>query len=52
MPALRWTAGLSAQSVGGVNVNNREQWDYFECPLGCGRFVYRPRTKKLRRETD
>ena len=38
--------------VGGVNVNNREQWDYFECPRGCGRFVYRPRTKKLRRETD
>lgn len=38
--------------VGGVNVNNREQWDYFECPRSCGRFVYRPRTKKLRRETD
>ena len=38
--------------VGGVNVNNREQWDYFECPQACGRFVYRPRTRKLRREPD
>lgn len=38
--------------VGGVNASNREQWDYFECPRACGRFVYRPRTRKLRRETD
>ncbi len=35
--------------VGGVNARELEQWDYFECPQGCGTFQYRQRTRKLRR---
>jgi twitching motility two-component system response regulator PilH len=35
--------------VGGVSARNAEQWDYFECPHGCGTFQYRERTRKLRR---
>ncbi len=35
--------------VGGVSVRHAEQWDYFECPNGCGPFQYRQRTRKLRR---
>jgi two-component system, cell cycle response regulator DivK len=35
--------------VGGVSERHREQWDYFECPNGCGNFQYRQRTRKLRR---
>lgn len=35
--------------VGGVSAHNAEQWDYFECPHGCGTFQYRVRTRKLRR---
>jgi hypothetical protein len=35
--------------VGGVNARSAEQWDYFECPAGCGEFQYRQRTRKLRR---
>jgi CheY-like chemotaxis protein len=35
--------------VGGVSARNSEQWDYFECPQGCGTFQYRERTRKLRR---
>jgi CheY-like chemotaxis protein len=34
--------------VGGVSARNAEQWDYFECPHGCGTFQYRERTRKLR----
>ena len=34
--------------VGGVNASHAEQWDYFECPSGCGTFQYRQRTRKLR----
>jgi hypothetical protein len=33
---------------GGANARNVEQWDYFKCPLGCGEFQYRRRTRKLR----
>jgi CheY-like chemotaxis protein len=36
-------------NVGGVSVHHVEQWDYYECSLGCGTFQYRPRTRKLRR---
>jgi CheY-like chemotaxis protein len=32
--------------VGGVKTRT-EQWDYFECPGGCGEFRYRVRTRKL-----
>jgi two-component system cell cycle response regulator DivK len=35
--------------VGGVSERHREQWDYFECPNGCGDFQYRQRTRKLRK---
>jgi DNA-binding response OmpR family regulator len=34
--------------VGGV-ATKTEQWDYFECPAGCGTFQYRRRTGRLRR---
>jgi two-component system, cell cycle response regulator DivK len=43
----RWL--LYARShVGGVNSQNAEQWDYYECPTSCGTFQYRQRTRKLR----
>ncbi len=35
--------------VGGVSARHTEQWDYFECPTGCGSFQYRERTRKLRK---
>jgi CheY-like chemotaxis protein len=35
--------------VGGVNRRQPEQWDYYECGSGCGRFQYRQRTRKIRR---
>lgn len=35
--------------VGGVSARHAEQWDYFECPGGCGTFQYRSRTRRLRR---
>jgi hypothetical protein len=35
--------------IGGVSERNSEQWDYYECPSGCGTFQYRQRTRKLRR---
>jgi two-component system cell cycle response regulator DivK len=35
--------------IGGVSERHREQWDYFECPQGCGDFQYRQRTRKLRK---
>jgi CheY-like chemotaxis protein len=34
--------------VGGVSERQREQWDWFECPAGCGTFEYRHRTRHLR----
>jgi hypothetical protein len=34
--------------VGGVSASYPEQWDYFECPGGCGTFQYRVRTRKLK----
>jgi CheY-like chemotaxis protein len=35
--------------IGGVNAHSSEQWDYYECPAGCGTFQYRQRTRKIRR---
>jgi CheY-like chemotaxis protein len=35
--------------IGGVSVRSSEQWDYFECPAGCGEFQYRQRTRRLRK---
>lgn len=34
--------------IGGVSAKYPEQWDCFECPVGCGAFQYRHRTRKLR----
>jgi CheY-like chemotaxis protein len=34
--------------LGGVSERHAEQWDYYECPNGCGPFQYRHRTRKLR----
>ena len=35
--------------IGGVNTRHAEQWDYFECPRGCGSYQFRARTRKLRK---
>lgn len=35
--------------IGGVSARHSEQWDYYDCPTGCGTFQYRQRTRKLRR---
>jgi CheY-like chemotaxis protein len=35
--------------VGGVSARHPEQWDYYECPNGCGTFQYRQRTRRIRR---
>ena len=35
--------------VGGVNGRQREQWDEYKCLPSCGTFVYRHRTRRLRR---
>jgi CheY-like chemotaxis protein len=39
----------SCSYLGGVNARHPEQWDEFTCSKGCGTFVYRHRTRKLRR---
>lgn len=35
--------------VGGVSNRHPEQWDDYACPASCGTFVYRHRTRRLRR---
>jgi hypothetical protein len=35
--------------VGGVSDKHAEQWDLYACPLSCGAFQYRHRTRRLRR---
>src|SRR5262249_24596716 len=35
--------------IGGVSERHSEQWDYYECPEGCGTFQYRQRTRKIRK---
>jgi len=35
--------------LGGVNIRQREQWDYLECPRQCGTFEYRVRTRKIKK---
>jgi len=52
-PALRCPAcdsplNYEISHVGGVSARLPEQWDYYLCPHGCGRFQYRRRTRKLR----
>jgi CheY-like chemotaxis protein len=38
--------------MGGMKARDAEQWDYFDCPSGCGSFQYRHRTRKLRHLSD
>jgi CheY-like chemotaxis protein len=35
--------------IGGVSARHPEQWDQYICPVSCGTFQYRQRTRKLRR---
>lgn len=48
-PACDQPLAYQRSHVGGVSARNSEQWDYFECPQGCGTFQYRERTRKLRK---
>ncbi len=48
-PACDQPLDYQRSHVGGVSARNSEQWDYFECPHGCGTFQYRARTRKLRK---
>jgi two-component system chemotaxis response regulator CheY len=34
--------------IGGVSGREPEQWDYYACPMGCGQFQHRQRTRKIR----
>lgn len=34
--------------VGGVSAKHPEQWDEYQCPIGCGSFEYRHRTRRIR----
>jgi CheY-like chemotaxis protein len=52
-PALRCAScdrslTYERSEIGGVTPDDPEQWDYYQCPTGCGRFQYRQRTRKLR----
>jgi len=47
-PACDWPLRYTKSHIGGVSARNAEQWDYFECARGCGRFQYRQRTRKVR----
>jgi CheY-like chemotaxis protein len=35
--------------IGGVSASRSEQWDYYNCPRGCGTYQYRQRTRKVRK---
>ena len=48
-PACDQPLHYERSHIGGVSVRHAEQWDYFECPSGCGMFQYRQRTRKLRK---
>lgn len=48
-PECAQTMRYVRSHIGGVTAQNSEQWDYFDCPAGCGAFQYRERTRKLRR---
>jgi CheY-like chemotaxis protein len=48
-PACDSTLAYETSEIGGVSAKNPEQWDYFSCPCGCGRFQYRHRTRTVRR---
>jgi len=48
-PACDRSLVYQRSHIGGVNEHHTEQWDYFECPSGCGTFQYRQRTRKIRK---
>jgi CheY-like chemotaxis protein len=48
-PACDTPLAYQRSHVGGVSARHAEQWDYYECPTGCGSFQYRQRTRKIRR---
>lgn len=47
-PACDQPLAYQRSHVGGVSDRHPEQWDYYQCPAGCGTFQYRQRTRKLR----
>ena len=47
-PSCDRSLDYESSQIGGVSAVEPEQWDYYSCPSGCGRFQYRPRTRKLR----
>ena len=47
-PSCARSLQYESSQIGGVNAIDPEQWDYYVCAQGCGRFQYRPRTRKLR----
>jgi DNA-binding response OmpR family regulator len=47
-PSCDRALDYDSTQIGGVSACDPEQWDYYECASGCGRFQYRPRTRKLR----
>jgi two-component system chemotaxis response regulator CheY len=47
-PSCDRSLDYESSQIGGVSAVEPEQWDYYSCPAGCGRFQYRPRTRKLR----
>jgi len=48
-PACDRPLAYQRTQIGGVNEHHTEQWDYFECPTGCGAFQYRQRNRRLRK---
>jgi len=47
-PTCDRTLDYESTQIGGVSAADPEQWDYYACGHGCGRFQYRPRTRRLR----
>jgi CheY-like chemotaxis protein len=47
-PSCDCVLAYERSHIGGVNGREREQWDYYACPSGCGKFQHRQRTRKLR----
>ena len=47
-PTCDGTLAYEHSFVGGVNMQHREQWDYYTCACG-QRFQYRQRTRRLKR---
>jgi len=48
-PACQQVLVYQRSHVGSGDGRPAEQWDYYDCPAGCGAFQYRQRTQALRR---